>query len=785
MRTFNMPFSFGAVAAVASAPPSQPVFAVQPSFSGTVAVDSTLTGNDGTIIFGTVSARQWLRNGVAISGATASTYVPVVADLGANLSYRVKATGAGGETTATSPAIGPVVGGLATITAVNANGWQVTDPDPVDLSLARFMVDYDGFDDTGAAVTQTVQRVVTKRVRNVFPNQATFTADQVAADDYIYQGAVISGVTNNSTVVSPKPIATWGMMDRTLVGNSIYWEIIPFHRDAQNGRQVACVEVQATDGTNTTAWQAVSTTGISTYCEDGQPVEVFSGTLDISALNNDATITLRGRVKPWLGVTASILDSQTETEFRFTNRFFYKNTTLAAAPSLIYVSSTGTDATAVVSTDPATAAATPALTVGGAIGRLRSVLGTGSVNTLSGAEIRIVNGVSMGSVAFNFDFRIDGAAIKVTRAPGTSRAAANITWATGNTVRLHTTTNTGAVCTENSLIFEDVTITRLNDVSFTGEAARRMYVQFRNVALNFSSASAFSGMMNNSDVGYFGLTVSNYATSGFVYLSAGTHRIIRGLVGDLNNTAMTGYNVIGCTIARARIDMAWSQRGALVYQNRFSDTPGGSPTLWFRTQTLEQTMAVAVVQNVAPLLRNSNVVNLRLSGDSDFGQVVHAVVHHNTTPGDGIYGRWNLFYDEGAQPRTHSLVSFKGNLGPQLNTKGDVFAEDGTRIGNFQFYHGVGCSGTFTEDVDAAGGVGVSFRQDYGGFNSVIAGGDPLYVDDRAITLPGPVAGSTGGNYRLQSGSPAKSLFVKHLLGRDFEGNARALSGAVDAGAYA
>lgn len=85
-------------------PTPAPSFTVQPSIShdGTPQVGETLTGNDGTITNGTVSARQWLLNGSAISGATGATYVP---DTAGNIGYRVTATGAGGSTQATSSAV--------------------------------------------------------------------------------------------------------------------------------------------------------------------------------------------------------------------------------------------------------------------------------------------------------------------------------------------------------------------------------------------------------------------------------------------------------------------------------------------------------------------------------------------------------------------------------------------------------------------------------------------------------------------------------------------------------
>ena len=70
-----------------------PKFTLRPSITGTAQVGQTLTGASGTIADGSAASRRWLRSGVAISGATAGTYVVQTADIGAALTYEVTATG--------------------------------------------------------------------------------------------------------------------------------------------------------------------------------------------------------------------------------------------------------------------------------------------------------------------------------------------------------------------------------------------------------------------------------------------------------------------------------------------------------------------------------------------------------------------------------------------------------------------------------------------------------------------------------------------------------------------
>lgn len=69
-----------------------PAFTVKPAITGTAQVGQTLTGASGTVRNGTVTVRRWLRNGVAISGATAATYVVQAGDVGAKITYEVTAT---------------------------------------------------------------------------------------------------------------------------------------------------------------------------------------------------------------------------------------------------------------------------------------------------------------------------------------------------------------------------------------------------------------------------------------------------------------------------------------------------------------------------------------------------------------------------------------------------------------------------------------------------------------------------------------------------------------------
>src|ERR1700736_5024056 len=104
----SSPATSAATSAVAAG--SVPVNTALPTISGTAQVGQTLTATNGTWANSPTSfTYQWNRAGSAISGATASAYVPVSADVGNTLTISVTAAnGSGSSTPAASAATGAV-----------------------------------------------------------------------------------------------------------------------------------------------------------------------------------------------------------------------------------------------------------------------------------------------------------------------------------------------------------------------------------------------------------------------------------------------------------------------------------------------------------------------------------------------------------------------------------------------------------------------------------------------------------------------------------------------------
>lgn len=107
---FSLGFAFQRTATAPATIPPPPVNVALPTISGTAQVGGVLTAADGTWTNSpTGFAYVWRRGGVAISGATASTYALVSADIGAAITVRVTASNAGGVSAPVTSAATAVV----------------------------------------------------------------------------------------------------------------------------------------------------------------------------------------------------------------------------------------------------------------------------------------------------------------------------------------------------------------------------------------------------------------------------------------------------------------------------------------------------------------------------------------------------------------------------------------------------------------------------------------------------------------------------------------------------
>ena len=677
----------------------------------------------------------------------------------------------------------------APISAVGANGWQATMPSPIDLAFSPVSVTRAGYDSAGAVHNYADTLATTKRVAVPFfvgmdTANPTLTADTVALSDTVYADDAITGVTNTSTVVSPKPVANWALGHREVVGDTLVQEVVAFHR---NG--IACVILSATDGT-TTVTQTKALPEVSPLASDQNAVIAYRFALDISTLANPATITVNAKVYPKVGVAASVRDSADGVNlWDFTPRTYYRSTARAAAPYFVYVDpATGTDTTAAaVSTTAATAAAAPVATVGYALQRAVAVLGAGGCE---GLRVRLVEATHTLNIPF-YTAATNIGAIVYEPAPGAAKA---------NTILSFGTANGGI--RSSYIRFEGLTLRRggvyyLSNYTAAGIATG---VTATDCTLDFNgyTASGFVNLTTGGGFSMIGGTITGAAGSVLAGTTNQTLRLLRG-VSCVSATAISAemIAVLGCAFERVSNGNGANrdQSGNIIAFNRFAKLTGDFT--WTKGNGSSLIDGLAVVQNVLETIVSTNVRLTGLSPDTATANTRHAIAWHNSFTGRVNAGRNNWFYDETIGTyRSHTLMSAVGNLHTQLNTKHDAYvgANGGgspnpgdapNHVGGWSYLYGVGCRCEYSRD--AVQGDASLFSQRFPGQGSLIANGDPLFTDYRATTTPDGgttfTAGAGGGTYSLQSGSPAKNIVTASPLPFGLTGTARGSNS--NAGAYA
>lgn len=696
-----------------------------------------------------------------------------------------------------------------------SDGFTASASDPAAAVGQTFSVTRNGYDASATAITFNDTLSVTSRMRTVWNVGWTSAgtvpvndAAKVALSDYVYQGETISGVTNSSTVVSPTPVAAWVNIERQLIGNSVTLEVVAGHRDARGAKPVACVTGTLTDGTNTVT--AISATPvISSYAGDVQPLWVYELTFATdtpgNVLASDVLLTANAKVYPHVGVAASVADSSLSSDRRgFSPRYFIKNVTRLASPPLAYIQVGATGGT--WSTTAATAEADPFPTLEAARVAIPAQSGvTGGY--ADGCEIRLMAGShssTMGATATNITNKV--ASMVITRDPNASRATAIMLFSANMRARF----SLGSLLpvSSGSLLVRDITITRTGS-SWQGEAASHLEVHLDQCNIDNTSNTAW--LSNSHDYHYGSTITTSLASSTWLSQNGASnyHRMWRGIT-CLNarlSTINMFYNFASLWYNTAAIVsvVSGNQSGTMRVNNKYMDinfTSGGYESLGGAAS--ESFTGVYIAGNVyEPIPATASYTGSGVSADEpQLGNTSHLVIHNNTILGAAAAFRCNDFYDTTqGTVRTQVLHSSKGNIMPQLNTKGDWFfavnlGNPGglatSHVGNWGYLYGVGCAGNHVMYIDAGGsGPGGSITQAYMGANSTMgtsatAKVDPLITTYAAVDYVAGVltAGAGGSVFTLQGGSPCKLKLPYAVTPFDLAGTARSASGADSTGAY-
>lgn len=804
-----------------------PSFTAPPSISPSSGDSATtFTATDGTASNGSVTARRWLLSGTAIG-----TGVTVVPGATGSLVLENTATGPGGTATATSSAVTVTAAPAPLLSSINADGitgeyaipanlpaityTPASEMASLPLDQQRFQVVRSGFDSSGNTTSYTEWRYCTKRKRQTWSaglpdtNHPPATASTVCLDDTVYAtDNPGSGLTNNSTLLSPTPACFWLTPARQTVNNSVYAELSVWHRDGRNGRQCAFVRARANSAAGATPWSSFTTTTLTanTAVEDANPVEAIAITIALTAIPDGTDFWLEAEVYPWIGDSRSIARSEDNYaagvgQRAFTRRYYRKDSTRVTAPPLAYISSAGSDATGVWSATDATARATPFLTLTGAISKAAAASG----GYIDGMRIRLMNTVTVGAVAIGTAPTCRGGSLIIERDPTVTRAQGYINFAANLNPNMGIAAGLGTGL-EPCVTINDCSFERTNNsYSLRGQSAGvPTHYQFWNVAFKDASGT-FGTPYINAHASYFGLVLDPASTNMPWWVGNQTYQVraTRGMKGDFKSASNIGcYIMVGCDLANLSgpIPQAPTTEGFIMYNNTFLKA-SGTPTEIAASGLVQGDVlqGYVIVQNLVEQIGTGTNPHMRLSADNNFGSYNHIVVCHNTIAGIQN-ARTNFCYDEGAgtNRRQHTYIRSRANIHPQINVKGDVFVANGqsnpteapNRTGHFMYMNGTGVQGDWTMFCSADGAAaGSSFSPMHGGQGtslgtSLTVRNDPLFVNYQGTTN-GPVAGAGGGDYHLQAGSPARGIVDQRTLRYDIAGAARPTSGNDSCGAYA
>lgn len=136
-----------------------PTFTVTPHITGTLTIGSTLTAAFTAIDTTLSSLFQWYRSGIAIAGATNSTYVTVGADDVKAITVKVTARNGNGNTAHTSPAVTPTYAPSATSNTIPTQSFsqQASGVYSADFDITGYF--------TGNGITYSISGHSAARVR--------------------------------------------------------------------------------------------------------------------------------------------------------------------------------------------------------------------------------------------------------------------------------------------------------------------------------------------------------------------------------------------------------------------------------------------------------------------------------------------------------------------------------------------------------------------------------------------------------------------------------------------
>lgn len=706
-----------------------------------------------------------------------------------------------------------------------------------------------GFDDTGTATTVTRTIYGTKEVRQPYPNaglnQETAAGGnvtvRVALSDYVYAkdntGAGNSGtavtatllsglytqaatpsnaasgvaVTNNSTAAYPKVVGNWAWPGQDkITAASFTLRAVAFHASGRAGRPVRCVKFTAADTHSNTATTTVTAPTVDATVGDAVPIVEYVASMSATTLTALDTITCNFIAYPWIGDAAACLDTTAGTAQPTP---LYGPITLLNDKSDTYGKSyasvdpvSGNDTTGTVTS--ASVPTLPFLTMSAAYNALRTYNNTnyarnncgGSVMYLrTGSHAWLGGTPTIGTVPATW--------LTITRHPSDAKSGVIIASQSGGKsggvkckvvdVSITAQSATGVMAAGNGttawLWIDQCTV---NCPVTTQPPFYSYMVQYftRNNFVAHGEGFQPYGDINAASAIIRGNTMATVNRTTYPYVFIGNKR--------LQTTALPASGGGEIQDVTTGVTVAPAPANTVIAFNQLSVSLGTLSFIQMARSTKTHTHGMAIVQNLLEQIGNSGSPMMQIAADSSTGNPVNNVILWNNTV---VGQRTNLGYNEvdpaaGGGLATRWGWSMKNNIWDEPNTKSDTFAgsgfvADATKVGNWSFLYGAGCSGNLHAETVVTT-AGWTFMWEMPGLSCdqppATAGSQPpTATAGRAVTYPqfvnrqaydGTTAGAGSGDYRVATTSPAMGLPIDWVLPYDIAGNPRSL--ADPAGTY-
>ena len=598
-----------------------------------------------------------------------------------------------------------------------------------------------------------------------------------------------AAVTQNSTVAySACPaMGSWAWPGFQRWDATSKLRVVAFDRNARNGRPVAAVKFTVTDTHSHTYTEIVTAPSFDPSVGDASAVIEYVTTGDItSGLTQGDTLTANFIAYPWVGDAGSILDSSAGTAAP--TPLVGPITGVCDSAGTYGVTcalvddATGSDAGALTVYDSASfnpATAYKFLTIAKAARAIRDYNNANhSRDRVDAGEIHCNAGTYawLGATISGTYGATATCWITVKPAAGVARASVEINATSGNTdisdrVKLEnvtidsTTNNTFAGCL--AMWLDQCVINSSSGTGIWNDNLQNVWVTrcpvpvflqgFRPAA---STTTLAFPLIRGCDLSGYTRGMQCYTVIGNV-MNGNVVPAVTTLFYDQISNTMSNPVPTSLILAYNQI-YGWNQTTGVMCD--FGQTS--------KIATRGYAIVGNVFESTGPTSGNTICDVGSGEGLTTNTPVDNVIIWHNTFMGVRENGPYN---SSGSTVKFRRYWSIKNNIYYDWNTKNDDFTGDlnGLRIGSWPCLYGVGMSG------NVLGDSGNHFNCDFSGLSTIntdwgTGSTAPLYFQFvNYLASNEDVAGAGGGDYRLQTGSPAYRLQRDWVLPYGLGGKSR------------